>query len=91
MRGAGGGVMMPYLKIFTGNASPKLAQSVADYLDCEVGKADVGTFSDGEVNCEIRENVRGMDCFVVQSTSAPANTHLMELLIMVDPPGASRR
>ncbi len=76
--------MMPYLKIFTGNANPKLAGAMADYLDNEVGKADVTTFSDGEVQVEIRENVRGMDCFVVQSTSAPANTHLMELLIMVD-------
>jgi ribose-phosphate pyrophosphokinase len=57
---------------------------VADYLDVGVGKVDVGTFSDGEVNVEIRENVRGMDCFVVQPTSAPVNTHLMEMLIMVD-------
>ncbi|MHC4505904.1 MAG: ribose-phosphate pyrophosphokinase [Planctomycetota bacterium] len=76
--------MMPYLKIFSGNANLKLAQAVADYLDTEVGKADVTTFIDGEVQVEIRENVRGMDCFVIQSTSAPANTHLMELLIMVD-------
>ena len=76
--------MMPYLKIFTGNSNPALAGAMADYLDSEVGKADVSTFSDGEVQVEIRENVRGMDCFVVQSTSAPANTHLMELLIMVD-------
>ncbi len=76
--------MMPYLKIFTGNSNPKLARAMADYLDSEVGKADVGTFSDGEVQVEIRENVRGMDCFVVQSTGAPANAHLMELLIMVD-------
>jgi len=76
--------MMPYIKIFSGNAHPKLAKAVADYLDVEVGKVDVGTFSDGEVNVEICENVRGMDCFVLQPTSAPANTHLMELLIMVD-------
>jgi ribose-phosphate pyrophosphokinase len=57
---------------------------VAAYLDVEIGKAEVGIFSDGEVNVEIRENVRGMDCFVMQSTCAPANTHLMELLIMID-------
>jgi ribose-phosphate pyrophosphokinase len=75
---------MPYIKIFTGNAHPCLARSVADYLDVGVGKVDVSTFSDGEVKLEIRENVRGMDCFVVQPTSAPANTHLMEMLIMVD-------
>jgi ribose-phosphate pyrophosphokinase len=75
---------MSDLKIFSGNANPQLAQDVARYLGCEVGKAEVGTFSDGEVNVEIGENVRGNDCFVVQSTSAPANAHLMELLIMVD-------
>jgi ribose-phosphate pyrophosphokinase len=57
---------------------------VASYLDIEVGKAEVGHFSDGEVCVEIQENVRGLDCFVLQSTSAPANAHLMELLIMID-------
>jgi len=76
--------MMPYLKIFTGSANPTLAESVAAYLDSEVGKVSVGTFSDGETQVEVRENVRGMDCFVLQPTSQPANTHLMELLIMVD-------
>jgi ribose-phosphate pyrophosphokinase len=75
---------MPNLKLFTGNANPTLARAVTGYLDLEVGKADVGTFSDGEVCVEICENVRGSDCFVLQSTCAPANTHLMELLIMVD-------
>jgi ribose-phosphate pyrophosphokinase len=72
------------LKLFTGNSNRALAARVAAYLDVEVGKADVGTFSDGEVAVEIQENVRGMDCFVLQSTCAPANAHLMELLIMVD-------
>jgi ribose-phosphate pyrophosphokinase len=71
-------------KLFSGNSNPALAQSVADYLDTPLGKAVVGTFSDGEVNVEISENVRGMDCFVIQSTSSPANSHLMELLIMID-------
>ena len=75
---------MNLLKLFTGNANPPLAAAVAQYLDIELGKALVGTFSDGEVNAEIQENVRGCDCFVLQSTSAPANTHLMELLIMID-------
>jgi ribose-phosphate pyrophosphokinase len=75
---------MQYLKLFTGNANPGLAEAVASYLDVPLGKAEVGTFSDGEVQVEIRENVRGMDCFVIQSTSSPANTHLMELLIMID-------
>jgi ribose-phosphate pyrophosphokinase len=72
------------LKLFTGNSNRALAARVAAYLDVEVGKAEVGTFSDGEVAVEIQENVRGMDCFVIQPTSAPANAHLMELLIMVD-------
>ncbi len=71
-------------KLFSGNSNPTLAAAVARHLDTQLGKADVGTFNDGEVNVEIHENVRGMDCFVIQSTSAPANTHLMELLIMID-------
>ena len=75
---------MNLLKLFTGNANPGLAAAVAQYLDIEIGKAHVGTFSDGEVNVEIQENVRGCDCFVLQPTCAPANTHLMELLIMID-------
>ncbi len=75
---------MQRLMLFTGNANMALATEVGRYLGVEVGKAEVGTFSDGEVNVEIVENVRGADCFVLQSTCAPANTHLMELLIMVD-------
>jgi len=75
---------MNHLKLFTGSANPALAAAVAQYLDIEIGKAFVGTFSDGEVNVEIQENVRGCDCFVLQPTCAPANTHLMELLIMID-------
>ncbi len=75
---------MQRAKLFAGNSNPMLAESVARHLDTQLGKIDVGTFSDGEVNVEIHENVRGMDCFVIQSTSAPANSHLMELLIMID-------
>ncbi len=75
---------MQDMKLFAGNSNSSLARDVAAYLDVELGKVEVGTFSDGEVSVEIRENVRGMDCFVIQSTSAPANTHLMELLILVD-------
>jgi ribose-phosphate pyrophosphokinase len=75
---------MQLLKLFTGNSNPDLADAVARHLGVEIGKAHVGTFSDGEVNIEIQENVRGCDCFVLQSTSAPANTHLMEMLIMID-------
>jgi len=75
---------MQKLKLFTGNANRELASAVASHLGIALGSAEVGTFSDGEVNVEIGENVRGCDCFVIQPTCAPANTHLMELLIMID-------
>ncbi|RVU47322.1 ribose-phosphate pyrophosphokinase [Rubrivivax rivuli] len=70
--------------LFTGNANPVLAQEMAKHLGVEVGAASVGRFSDGEVTVEIRQNVRARDVFVVQSTCAPTNENLMELLIMVD-------
>ena len=70
--------------LFTGNANPALASDVAAHLGIPLGKAIVGRFSDGEVNVEILENVRGKDAFVIQSTCAPTNDHLMELLILVD-------
>lgn len=72
------------ITIFTGNASRTLAQEICSYLQVPLGEAEVKRFSDGEVWVEIDENVRGKDVFVVQSTSHPANEHLMELLIMVD-------
>ncbi|HEU4622142.1 MAG TPA: ribose-phosphate pyrophosphokinase [Burkholderiaceae bacterium] len=72
------------LMVFTGNASPKLAVDVVRHLGIPLGKMTVGRFSDGEVMVEINENVRGKDVFVLQSTCAPANDTLMELLIMVD-------
>jgi ribose-phosphate pyrophosphokinase len=72
------------LMIFTGNANPKLAADVASHLHLPLGKATVGRFSDGEVMVEILENVRGKDVFVLQSTCAPTNDHLMEVMIMVD-------
>jgi ribose-phosphate pyrophosphokinase len=75
---------MQDLKLFSGNANIALARNVAHYLDVDLGKAEVGTFSDGECSIEIGENVRGKDCFILQSTCQPANTHLMELLIMID-------
>jgi ribose-phosphate pyrophosphokinase len=75
---------MQDLKLFSGNANPVLARAVASYLDQDLGRAEVTTFSDGECCVELAENVRGRDCFAIQSTSAPANTHLMELLIMID-------
>ncbi|MGE0797720.1 MAG: ribose-phosphate pyrophosphokinase [Lautropia sp.] len=70
--------------IFTGSSIPKLAADVAVHLGIQLGKAIVGRFSDGEVMVEILENVRGKDVFVLQSTCAPTNDNLMELLIMVD-------
>ncbi|MDX1668353.1 MAG: ribose-phosphate pyrophosphokinase [Limnobacter sp.] len=72
------------LMVFTGNATPALAESVASHLDIPLGKATVGKFSDGEVMVEINENVRGKDVFVLQSTCAPTNDHLMEMMVMID-------
>jgi len=72
------------MMVFAGSATPQLAQSVVDHLQIPLGKADIGSFSDGEIRVEILENVRGHDIFVVQSTSRPTNDHLMELLIMID-------
>ncbi len=74
----------PDFMIFTGNANPGLAAEIAHHLGIKVGAASVGRFSDGEVNVEINQNVRARDVFVVQSTCAPTNENLMELLIIVD-------
>jgi len=75
---------MQRIKLFAGSSNPALAENVANHLDIQLGKAKIGTFSDGEVMVEIDESVRGSDCFVLQSTSSPANNHVMELLIIVD-------
>src|SRR3569833_3535607 len=72
------------LKLVAGNSIPALAAAIGDYLKTPLTKATVRRFADGEVFVEIQENVRGADCFVIQSTSAPANAHLMELLIIMD-------
>ena len=72
------------LMVFSGNANPKLALSVTQHLNIPLGRATVNRFSDGEVAVEINENVRGQDVFVLQSTCAPTNDNLMELMIMVD-------
>ena len=72
------------LAIFAGNANPDLAQEAARYLGSSIGKALVNSFSDGEVNVEILENVRGQDVYVIQPTCAPAEKNLMELLVMID-------
>ncbi len=70
--------------LFTGNANPALAGEIARELGTPLGEARVSRFSDGETFCEIRENVRGLDAYVVQPTSSPVNDNLMELLIMCD-------
>ena len=72
------------LALFAGNANPALAQDIARHLQAPLGRAMVGRFSDGEVNVELMENVRGRDVFIVQPTCPPANDNLMELLVMVD-------
>jgi len=72
------------IKIFTGNANKRLAQDIADRLGISLGHSGVTTFSDGEISVNINETVRGTDVFVIQSTNAPVNDNLMELLIMVD-------
>jgi ribose-phosphate pyrophosphokinase len=76
------------MAVFSGNAHPRLAQNIARYLHVPLAKAQVGRFSDGEINVEILENIRGRETFIVQSTCPPTSENLMELLVMVD---AARR
>ena len=70
--------------LFTGNANPALAAEIAKVLDTPLGEARVSRFSDGETFCEIKENVRGLDTYVIQPTCSPVNDNIMELLIMCD-------
>ncbi|MCB8836887.1 ribose-phosphate pyrophosphokinase [Aurantimonas sp. VKM B-3413] len=72
------------MKLFSGNANRQLAESIGRYLELPLGQAMVRRFADQEIFVEIQENVRGEDVFIIQSTSYPANDHLMELLIMID-------
>ncbi len=72
------------MTVFSGNANPLLAQAIATHLGIGLGRLLVDRFSDGEVNVEVLENVRGSDVFIVQPTCAPSNDNLMELLIMID-------
>ena len=76
--------IVPEIMIFNGNASQELTQGIATHLNLPIGKVVVGTFSDGETMVEIEENVRGRDVFVVQSTCAPSNNTLMELILLAD-------
>jgi ribose-phosphate pyrophosphokinase len=75
---------VPDMKIFAGNAVPALANKVAERLYTKLGNATVSRFSDGEISVEIHENVRGSDVFIIQSTCAPTNDNLMELIVMID-------
>jgi ribose-phosphate pyrophosphokinase len=77
-------VQPPDFMLFTGNANPVLAAEIAQHLGTSLGAANVGRFSDGEVTVEITQNVRAREVFVIQSTCAPTNENLMELIIMVD-------
>src|SRR5437762_4386062 len=72
------------MRIFTGSANPKLAEAVVRHMNISLGRCIVGRFSDGEVMVELLENVRGRDAFILQSTCAPTNDSLMEILVMVD-------
>lgn len=80
---------MPYqlsrnFRLFTLNSNPELAQEIADLLGCELGKSSITRFSDGEVQINLEESVRGAEVYLIQSTSQPGNEHIMELLIMID-------
>ena len=77
-------VVLKALTIFSGNANRELAQAICRYVETPLGRAEVTRFADGEVYVEINENVRGVNCFVVQPTCAPVNDNLMELLVMID-------
>ena len=72
------------MMLFTGSANPELAQMIVQRLGLRLGCATVSRFSDGEISIEIDENVRGKDVFVIQSTCAPTNDNLMELILMID-------
>ena len=79
---------MSGLAIFSGNASPELTKKICEYLDVLPAEVFVGRFSEGEIRVQIKENIRGKDVFIIQSTCHPTNDHLMELLILID---AARR
>ncbi|MBT2759364.1 ribose-phosphate diphosphokinase [Mesobacillus foraminis] len=74
----------PNLKVFTLNSNKALAEEIAKVIGVELGKCSVSRFSDGEIQINIEESIRGCDVFIIQSTSAPVNEHIMELLIMID-------
>ena len=75
---------MAEFRIFSGNSNPELSKKICDYLAVPLGRAKVKTFSDGEIQIEIQENVRSKDIFIIQSTCCPVNDNLMEFLLMID-------
>ena len=75
---------MTDMMLFSGNATKELAERIANYLEIPLSDATISRFSDGEINIEINENVRGHDVFIIQSTCSPTNESLMELVIMAD-------
>ena len=75
---------MANLMVFSGNANPELAREISQFLGINMSNSVVSQFSDGEINIEICENVRGQDVFIVQPTSPPTHKNLMELILMVD-------
>ncbi|MBN2407326.1 MAG: ribose-phosphate pyrophosphokinase [Elusimicrobia bacterium] len=72
------------MKIFSGDANPALSKNICKYLGCSLSRIRISSFSDGECRIKILENVRGEDCFVIQSTSPPVNHNIMELLVIID-------
>ena len=78
-----GGIFSDY-KVFAGNANPELAEEISSIMGKPLGKSEVSCFSDGEISVNLLEMVRGLDCYIVQSTCDPVNNNLMELLIMID-------
>ena len=72
------------MKVFTGNANPEFAKKVSNYLDIPLGNCEISRFADGEVQVSIKENVRGLDVFIIQSTCNPVNENYMELFILMD-------
>ncbi|MBN2159563.1 MAG: ribose-phosphate pyrophosphokinase [Spirochaetes bacterium] len=72
------------LKLFSGSSNPELAEEIARYLDIHLSRVELNRFKDGEISVKIKENVRGHDVFIVQSTCNPTNDHIMELLLMID-------
>lgn len=76
--------MLKSICIFSGNANPALAEQIAHYLEVQIGRARISRFKDGEAFAEVKENVRGVDCYIIQPTCAPVNDNLMEMLVMTD-------